>query len=396
MHALRPLIQTSTKDSSCFYGTNLLNDNCVNSYLRLIERRSHYYDSYPMVYAFDSYFFPAWKRGNYEKVRKWTKGTNIFSRDLLIFPIHAPDIGESGHWSVIIVWTKTHHITTYDSLGLNYPWHATVVMAFLQEEAKAKKVELDPVEWLICGTPADTPRQTNKWDCGIFVCAFAEIIARKEKLTSVQICPKELRKQMCAAIRRGKIESEDFRLLEPPITDRIRFTPMTTPLVKIRTFIHNGSKLEVVIPSDPVLEDINKELNRMSRSKRMIPEFSKPRKTSREDLPNTLPYTERPPTDPPKEDHPKDSDDCLLLTTSDVEMDDETNEEVESAREPPTTAMNAPAVEGKQKIVINPHTSLQKGNRYRPKRVKVWMPDGSFQRMNVNRAKAYLSRGQRY
>lgn len=212
-NGLRNLLKISNEDLQCFNGCKLLNDNCINAYLRLVERRSlYYYPMIPSVYAFDTFFFTAWSVGKYEKVKKWTKNVNIFSRQMLLFPLHVEN-KIVGHWSLIIVLTKTQQIITYDSFGYHYQEMSNAVLMFLQAEAKARNVLLDQNKWLISGTPSGTPRQQNITDCGVYLCVFAETLSRKSKLLEANINFSSARRDLCTAVKRGRIWNETYENL---------------------------------------------------------------------------------------------------------------------------------------------------------------------------------------
>jgi sentrin-specific protease 1 len=53
------------------------------------------------VHIFSTHFYPALKKSGYDKVKRWTNKIDIFSCDLLLFPIHADD-----HWSLVAVDLK--------------------------------------------------------------------------------------------------------------------------------------------------------------------------------------------------------------------------------------------------------------------------------------------------
>lgn len=84
-----------------------LNDNLIGFYLRYLQcnLEDKRPDMADKVYWFNTYFFASLtqtargKRGiNYEAVRKWTRGTDIFSYDYAVVPIN-----ESAHWYVAII-----------------------------------------------------------------------------------------------------------------------------------------------------------------------------------------------------------------------------------------------------------------------------------------------------
>ncbi|KAL8929477.1 MAG: hypothetical protein Q9208_001146 [Pyrenodesmia sp. 3 TL-2023] len=84
-----------------------LNDNLVAFYLRYLEHRAEQRDPSVSrkVYTFNTFFYERLtdtKRGdrgiNYEAVRKWTRGIDLFTYDFVVVPVN-----ESYHWYVAII-----------------------------------------------------------------------------------------------------------------------------------------------------------------------------------------------------------------------------------------------------------------------------------------------------
>lgn len=84
-----------------------LNDNLVAFYLRYLEHRAEQRDPSisRKVYTFNTFFYERLtdtKRGdrgiNYEAVRKWTRGVDLFTYDFVVVPVN-----ESYHWYVAII-----------------------------------------------------------------------------------------------------------------------------------------------------------------------------------------------------------------------------------------------------------------------------------------------------
>lgn len=94
----------------------LVNGMVINGYLRLVERRSIFYEHLPSVWACDSAFRPDWIRGGYGATKGRLRHVDPFSRELLLFPMHLPQVGQHGHWSLVAVWPRRTTITAFDSL----------------------------------------------------------------------------------------------------------------------------------------------------------------------------------------------------------------------------------------------------------------------------------------
>ncbi|KAL8828943.1 MAG: hypothetical protein Q9170_006384 [Blastenia crenularia] len=84
-----------------------LNDNLIAFYLRYLESRAEKRDPTisKKVYMFNTFFYerltssnPGHKGINYDAVRKWTRGIDLFTYDFVVVPVH-----ESIHWYVAII-----------------------------------------------------------------------------------------------------------------------------------------------------------------------------------------------------------------------------------------------------------------------------------------------------
>ncbi|KAI4171664.1 MAG: hypothetical protein LQ343_004057 [Gyalolechia ehrenbergii] len=84
-----------------------LNDNLIAFYLRYLECQAEKKDPTisRKVYIFNTFFYerltsskPGHKGINYEAVRKWTRGIDLFTYDFVVVPVH-----ESVHWYVAII-----------------------------------------------------------------------------------------------------------------------------------------------------------------------------------------------------------------------------------------------------------------------------------------------------
>lgn len=51
----------------------------------------------PSVNAFNTFFYPKLRKSGYCAVRRWTKKTDIFSKDILLIPIHL-----GVHWCLSV------------------------------------------------------------------------------------------------------------------------------------------------------------------------------------------------------------------------------------------------------------------------------------------------------
>lgn len=94
---------------------------------------------------------------------------DLFAFDLLLMPIN------NNHWSM----NMRNQTELYDSLGRK-DWNCyQVLTAYLRKEHQGKqKCPLTPeVKWE-CQYVENLPQQCNSHDCGMFVCLYAECLAR--------------------------------------------------------------------------------------------------------------------------------------------------------------------------------------------------------------------------
>ncbi|KAK9719863.1 hypothetical protein K7432_004520 [Basidiobolus ranarum] len=178
-----------------------LNDELVNFYGTLImERAKSQPDKYPSVHFFNTFFYPLLLEHGYAKVQRWTRRVDLFSKELVIVPIHL-----GAHWCCAIINIKLKRIEYYDPLLSNNPQCLKALQAYLNDEAKSKKeLVLDSSEWTSY-TPKDIPRQENGYDCGVFSCQYAEYISRNSPLNFSQRHMVQFRKQMVYEIVTTKL-----------------------------------------------------------------------------------------------------------------------------------------------------------------------------------------------
>ncbi|KAG7259473.1 hypothetical protein CRUP_037135 [Coryphaenoides rupestris] len=136
---------------------NWLNDQVINMYGELIMEATQ-----RKVHFFNSFFHKQLVAKGYEGVKRWTKKVDLFSKWLLLVPIHL-----EIHWSLITVNTATKTISYYDSQGVVF------------------KHTIDGI-----------PQQKNDSDCGVFVLEYCRRLSRKEPLSFSQDDMPHIRKRI--------------------------------------------------------------------------------------------------------------------------------------------------------------------------------------------------------
>jgi Ulp1 family protease len=71
----------------------------------------------------------------------------------------------------------------YDSMGSTHQTVVDILLRWVEDELKDKKQQvLDRSEWSRAVHGRDVPQQTNSDDCGMFLCKFADFVARGGRL----------------------------------------------------------------------------------------------------------------------------------------------------------------------------------------------------------------------
>ncbi|CAL8307668.1 unnamed protein product [Lota lota] len=175
----------SLEDLGTLEEQNWLNDQVINMYGELIMEATQ-----SKVHFFNSFFHKQLVAKGYEGVKRWTKKVDLFSKWLLLVPIHL-----EIHWSLITVNTATKTISYYDSQGVVFKHTIDNIMKYLQSEAQEKKQTNYQKGWrmlIIRGIP----QQKNDSDCGVFVLEYCRRLSMKEPLHFSQEDMPHIRKRI--------------------------------------------------------------------------------------------------------------------------------------------------------------------------------------------------------
>ncbi|XP_043276018.1 sentrin-specific protease-like [Venturia canescens] len=180
---------------------NWLNDEVINAYFELIAKRANQNpDKCKKVYCMNTFFFPRLQSGGYEAVRRWTKKIKIFSFDLILVPIHL-----GNHWCLATIDMKDSKIKYYDSLfGENIDCLTRLFDYITCKAAEEECTNWQPEMWNFV-FKKKIPKQRNGYDCGVFVCLFAEHEAAEKRINFTQKDTKEKRMEIAQAIANGRI-----------------------------------------------------------------------------------------------------------------------------------------------------------------------------------------------
>ncbi|KAM3866025.1 sentrin-specific protease 5-like [Diretmus argenteus] len=144
-------------DLSTLADQNWLNDQVMNMYGELIMESSQH-----KVHFLNSFFHRQLVTKGYEGVKRWTKQVDLFSKSLLLVPIHL-----EVHWCLVTADIVKKRICLYDSQG-----------NMLQKVARR------------------IPQQTNENDCGVFVLEYCRCLALAKPLHFSQNDIPEIRKRI--------------------------------------------------------------------------------------------------------------------------------------------------------------------------------------------------------
>jgi sentrin-specific protease 1 len=143
-----------------------------------------------------------------KNVFRWSKNFNIFHLNRVYIPIN---IGQS-HWTLIVIYIESKKICYFDSYGhTEEQRYLTASHDFLRDEWEKNYggVKFEDT-WEIVGSPDWLPQQhSNKQNntcCGVFVCAFADLLTDDIPLTNFSINEvPHFRNKICLNILHKKI-----------------------------------------------------------------------------------------------------------------------------------------------------------------------------------------------
>ncbi|XP_028266776.1 sentrin-specific protease 1 [Parambassis ranga] len=194
-------LSLTRKDLQTLSNLNWLNDEVINFYMNLLVERSKD-PKLPSVNTFNTFFYPKLRSSGYSAVRRWTKKMDIFSKDILLVPIHL-----GVHWCLSVVDFRRKAIMYFDSMGGNNDEACNTLFDYLQQESKDKKgKELDTSGWTLHSKKRnEIPQQMNGSDCGMFTCKYADYITKDKPITFTQKHMPYFRRRMVWEIVKRKL-----------------------------------------------------------------------------------------------------------------------------------------------------------------------------------------------
>jgi hypothetical protein len=266
-----PLVVPDEAFASLLRMDQMVNDQAISAYLRLLERRSILLPEQFRIWAYDTFFYVAFKQGGFERVKRWNRGQNLFEKDIVLFPIH---ILEEAHWALVVAWPKRKVIHALDSLGRDRSGLVKDIISYFHSLAEAMSLTFNKAEWLLIGLTAATRQPEKSLDCGAFVCWYSEQLARNSPVNGITVDTVALRRRIASALRKSAILGQtsfaddetanqlfnDEAMLSPlPTPATPKFNPnfrMTSGVCKI-----NGEVSQFWTSWDPVLEALNEAID---------------------------------------------------------------------------------------------------------------------------------------
>ncbi|XP_022055456.1 uncharacterized protein LOC110954991 [Acanthochromis polyacanthus] len=175
----------SLEDLGTLEEQNWLNDQIINMYGELIMEATEH-----KVHFFNSFFHKQLVAKGYDGVKRWTKKVDLFSKWLLLIPIHL-----EIHWSLVTVTMATKTISYFDSQGIVFRHTTDNIMKYLQSEAREKKQTAFQKGWKVIIIKG-IPQQKNDSDCGVFVLEYCRRLSVKQPLQFSQEDMPRIRKRI--------------------------------------------------------------------------------------------------------------------------------------------------------------------------------------------------------
>ncbi|XP_018615720.1 sentrin-specific protease 5-like isoform X2 [Scleropages formosus] len=183
-------------DLSTLENQNWVNDQVINMYGELIMDAVNH-----KVHFFNSFFHRQLVAKGYEGVKRWTKKVDLFTKTLLLIPIHL-----EIHWSLITVDIGKQHINFYDSQGIVFKHAVDNILRYILAEAKEKKQAMYQKGWKTIVNKS-IPQQKNDSDCGVFVLEYCKCLALKEPLQFTQEDMPKVRKRIYKELCECKLQA---------------------------------------------------------------------------------------------------------------------------------------------------------------------------------------------
>ena len=224
------------RDFISLSGSNYVNDHIITGYMKLIRDRNEAF-KLPEVYACSTYLYTKLQCLGLEQgsrdMKNWIK-EDLRRKEMIFIPIQKDD-----HWSLIVVKPKTKLIEYFDSiLGRRKSSDAPRILKQFMEKYYHEKGESASFNIRI---REDAPLQGNGVDCGVFVCQYAERLAREMPLNFKQEDLKEAREMMTKELLEGRINPEGHMRVQEKVGWKSQKKRVHTPKYVQQSVKEKGS-----------------------------------------------------------------------------------------------------------------------------------------------------------
>ena len=129
-------------------------------------------------------------------------GKDIFNLNCIVFPVNMGQM----HWTCAVAFMQEKRIQFYDSMGDDGMHYVEGIFQYIKDEHQAKHGAPlpDPDSWRLVACTRDTPRQLNGYDCGVFLCMFADFLSKGCPLLFDQTMITQCRERIALAIMKGQ------------------------------------------------------------------------------------------------------------------------------------------------------------------------------------------------
>ncbi|TWW72816.1 Sentrin-specific protease 5 [Takifugu flavidus] len=190
---------TLTLDDLCTLADqNWLNDQVMNMYGELMMDSANH-----EVHFLNSFFHRQLMTKGYDGVKRWTKQVDLFSKSLLLVPVHL-----EVHWCLVAADNIRKRICLYDSQGNALQKVARNVLKYLMTEAKERKQTAFENGWTV-SFDEEIPQQSNENDCGVFVLEYSRCLTLGKPLNFSQRDIPKIRKRIYKELCDCKIHLQD-------------------------------------------------------------------------------------------------------------------------------------------------------------------------------------------
>uniref|UniRef100_A0AC34RT07 Ubiquitin-like protease family profile domain-containing protein n=1 Tax=Panagrolaimus sp. JU765 TaxID=591449 RepID=A0AC34RT07_9BILA len=178
-------------DLSSLSNKRWLTDSIIYGYLYLISEFTAENQDLPDAFTFPAQFFTSPEE--YGKKFLERQDIDLSEYERLLFPCHV----NNSHWTLFIVNFEDESINYFDSLGGEIPeQYQTKLSEFISQTANETNIN-----WNF-KTKEKRPKQKNEYDCGVFVCKYAEYYCKNlPKKVDQQDMPEfrnEILRRLCA------------------------------------------------------------------------------------------------------------------------------------------------------------------------------------------------------